>query len=252
MLQDSLLAQQSLDEIHECALTLREFSLNIENSASRKRLAVILLKQLGVHSNRLFEQGGRNAAEILEEVHDINSIICKFDKKALISDSEKVLKEVIYADYFSESMIDKFKALSSIVSQVRQIEQTFAFQHELWTEKRNLSVTMDCSMDQLTYGSSTFELWQRLLQSEFVLQAVQQSVTESPEVIVLGSSLGLLLFYSSTLLPASTRCVGFEVMSALHRVASDLIRTHIETFGNITAVLGDMFDADLSRASVSC
>lgn len=257
------LAQYVLDKIHGLVQSFQSFIRKKDNKI-KERLALAALKDIHILTEKLFENGGSNAIDIIEKLDDIDNLLKKLNTK------RNIITNVIDASQTNEIQLNgdiitcpmTLKSLQDIISRVKDTEKTFSFQHKLWIEKNKVAKTLNCSVEQLTYGSSSVELWMNLVKSDSWKQAIFLSTnnddSDNPKAIVFGSSQGLLSFYSSVLNynyhKINISVIGYEILPYLHRLAIELLNDYRQLhsyIGNDILFLNeDMMNANIKDANI--
>ena len=258
------LSQYTLDKIHDLVLSFESFIRNKEGSKINERLALGALNDIHKLTEKLFERGGSNAVDIIEQLDEVDDLLRKLNKRNIVS------YDTIRTTTMTETLLNSdtircpitLKSLQDIITNVRDIEKTFAFQHKLWLEKNKIAKVLDCSVEQLTYGSSSINLWMKLVNSiawkEAIFTSTPIDENDNPKVIVFGSSQGLLSFYSSALNynfhKNNITVIGYEILPYLYNKATDLLHEHWQLhchIGNDVMFFNeDMMTADIKDANI--
>ena len=260
------LAQYVLDKIHGLVLSFESFIRNKEGSKINERLALGALNDIHKLTEKLFEHSGTNAVDIIEQLDEIDDLLRKLNNKRSISSYDTIRTTTSMNETLLNSDTIRcpitLKSLQDIITNVRLIEKTFSFQHKLWLEKNNIAKVLDCSVEQLTYGSSSIDLWMKLVTTVVWKEAIFASTSvdenDNPKVIVFGSSQGLLSFYSSALNynyhKNNITVIGYEVLPYLYNKATDLLQDHWQLhchIGNDVMFFNeDMMSANIKDANI--
>lgn len=244
--------QACLDGIHELSLIISE-SLpcgpGAERQSVRSRALLATLQELQVAADILFSSRGKDCMIVADVLESVRSLL----KKLGVVGSQS-------AQGSSSSRTDVSDApswLQSLVNTLRTREPTFAFQQQLHVDKQRAARRHNCSVDQLTYGTTSWTFFRRVLQSPEVAHAMRPSPVPT-RCAIFGSSTGLLSFFTAALYPHA--CVdGFEVLPCLVTLATKMRDTYCNTnasnsnnksSGFIAFHLKDMLSADISQCSL--
>ena len=263
------LAQYTIDKIHGLVLSLESFIRRKDLSFSKinERLAIGALKDINKLTEKLFDNGGSNAVDIIEQLGEIDDLIIKLNdkRKGLGLDNDELNRIKQDEAHLNSDVINcplTLKSLRDIISSVKISEKTFSFQHSLWLEKKATAKLLDCSIEQLTYGSSSIDLWIKLVGSDVWKDAIYSNVSahdnENPKVVIFGSSQGLLSFYSSALNyifhKNNITVIGYEILPYLYNKASSLLTEHWQLhchIGNEVRFLNEnMMNANVNDANI--
>ena len=265
------LAQYTIDKIHGLVLSLESFIRKKGPSSSKinERLAIGALKDIYKLTEKLFEHGGSNAVDIIEQLGEIDDLLAKLNdkRKGLGLDNDELNRLKQDETHLHSDIINcpiTFKSLQDIILNVKQSEKTFSFQHSLWLEKKATAKVLDCSIEQLTYGSSSIDLWMKLVDNNLWKDAIDSNVPiddgddDKPKVVIFGSSQGLLSFYSSALNyifhKNNISVIGYEILPYLNNKAQQLLSDHWQFhchIGNdVTFVNEDMMNANVKDANI--
>ena len=135
--------------------------------------------------------------------------VCKylFDEISEVEDiveSLQVRKKIFTEKHVTTNNIP-WQQLKSIVDVVMATEKTWNFQYQLWLEKQSLANAMNLWLN-------SFDLWQYVAGHPVFTKAITNNFY--PKVFVMGSSVGLLPFYTSFIYP-KCHCIGYEVLPML-------------------------------------
>jgi len=267
--------QAQLDEIHALSQELGAIHARLGGSTSavRSRLVLGLLKDLRATTDKLFASRGRDP-EVQSVLEGVRGAVARLRGAVASTESEsneslgaKKYREASEYALLSELEMEQdldTRPLAGCLRSVRQLEKSFAFQRRLWFDKKRIAPLLQCSTEQLTYGTTTFAMWHRLMMGSSSIRnrmrskehdADDEDVTSQPKVIIFGSSVGLLGFYTSTLFPHS-RIVGYEVMTSLVKVAQQLKNSYFPeediTFHHKDMMSADVHDADVVILTSMC
>ena len=288
--------QYVLDEIHRLSSLLSKVMLKTERPMT-KRSAVATLKELQIMGSELFRESGKTSSVIIDEdLPSIDRVIVSMCGKEGIDihcndvsrwkndEEECLLLTRMKAQNNANGL-----AVEAAISFVRDIESKYKFQQRLYDEKQEVSKNLSCTLDNLTYGSSSITLWAELMQQDLVQRALAPGVER--EFVVFGSSQGLLSLYTHALaifhglhtsMPGATvdsfnmnkitgnptnknkdkasvtgslravRCVGYEVLPSLWALSNFLADKHFRGQHNdhLKFHLLDMMQADISGTDV--
>jgi hypothetical protein len=182
------------------------------------KAAVAILYELKQIANKFFKTNGQNFVDVLHNIERLDAIVHKlflklenfsiFLERESTDDEERNLiqahiphKEGLHA-----------QILLSICKSVREFERSFIFQRQLWFDRETLSRRLNCSLEQFSYGTSSFDLFAKVFEHKSFRKHIQ---AVRPKVVVFGSSHGLLCFFIALSFPNS-ECFGFEVLESLH------------------------------------
>jgi hypothetical protein len=205
---------------------------------------VAVLDELSQLACRFFESKGKNIMEVRELILRQE---CLIDKLALKLPSTEDTNDAELNEENNRVLVQKHgssSVLSSIIMKIRYFEKSFEFQQNLWQDKENASLSLTCSTDQFSYGTSSFSLFSNLFQHKS-FQKRMKSV--EPRVVIFGSSIGLLSFYVALTFP-KCKCFGYEVLPSLHEKAIFLKSEY--DIKNVEFYLKDMIKADVSQADI--
>lgn len=268
--------QAQLDEIHALSQELGAIHAKAGCcSAVRSRLVLALLKDLRCLTDRFFAFGrDRGVQSALESVRDAAARLRTsppLESEGLGAKKYRDASEYALLSELEREQDLDMRPLAGCLRSVRQLEKTFAFQRRLWLDKQRIAPMLNCSTEQLTYGTTTFAMWHRLMVGSSSLRNRMRSkehdaededvkarhltTVSQPKVVIFGSSLGLLGFYTSSLFPHA-RIVGYEVMPSLVSVARRLKDSyfpeeHIK-FHQKDMMLADVHDADVVILTSMC
>lgn len=205
---------------------------------------VAVLDELSQLACSFFELRGENILEVREVIERQESIV---DKLALKLPYSIGSNDAELHEENNRILVQKHESsfkLSTVIERVRYFEKSFEFQQNLWQDKENASLSLSCSTDQFSYGTSSFSLFSNLFKHKSFQRRMK---SEGPKVVVFGSSIGLLSFYVALTFP-KCKCFGYEVLPSLHEKANYL-KSEYE-INNVEFYLKDMIKADLSQADI--
>jgi hypothetical protein len=208
-------------------------------------LLVGYLHDINILGTRLFASEGANAAEVLQELHRIRSALSRLEQKydiEVIDNHNESLKE---KELELHSMRDKRSiALVNIIDTVKSTEKTFNFQLKLHQEKSLLAMKTGVTDSTFTYGTTSFNCFALLMDHHAIADL---DTIKAPTIGILGSSQGLLAFYSSYFFP-NAKCIrGIEIMPCLHDIAQSLrTEEYFNVFDNIAFTLQDMLNCSFA------
>jgi hypothetical protein len=197
--------QYCVDEIHRLTQLLAAVMQRTESNMIKKG-AVSCLKELQSLSENLFRDPNSARDLLDDEFPSLERIVGNMCKKEGINiDDEKYqcgyredesgvsnLISSLKDDNFTNGLI-----IEQIINFVRGLESQYRFQQALYNEKQDISKDLNCSTDQLTYGSSSLTLWSQLMEQEPIKRAL--SPGKERQFVVFGSSQGLLVMYTHIL-----------------------------------------------------
>lgn len=210
-------------------------SMRLGNKLISKSLTDIL-KSVSLCSNSLFRSQGKRCKRISKRLDSYEVIFNKL--KARLTQSTNfidntVTNEEIDQRYRIESqcievLVEndmKYESLREIMKYIRRTEKTYEFQVNLYENKSMLQSSINCKRTNLTYGSTLLQTWIKVCQSSAWNNCVSIPQSADKEVVIFGSSQGLLVFYTAYLNP-HCRCVGYEILLALHHLAQGILSTY--------------------------
>lgn len=248
------MAQAALDEIHRISLLLGSTQ---STSSALKRVKIGLLKDLQAASDLLFRSHGTDIAGCNDTLQDVNNTITKLkicQTEASDSTTRQREKELEVEDYSLYAKLElendmDLLSLSYISRCVKQIESTFQFQLQLWQEKQSVHASLNCSTEQLTYGSTNFSLWHRLMtECTAIKEMLAPALNRAQHVAIFGSSQGLLAFYTSAMYPAAI-ITGYEILPSLSNIAN-MLKKKFTPDSPINFLCEDMFGAAIRWTSM--
>ena len=207
MTVDTDACQYAVDEIHRLTHLLNAVMRKTEKAITKKG-AVAAMKELQTLGASLFEGSGQTVQELLdEEFPYLDKMVASMcAKEGIDPDADVRLSEQhLQSDAALSRLLEEMKgryytnglAMEESLLFVRDLEAKYAFQQGLWHEKQEVVKDTHCSLDNLTYGSSSLTLWANLMSQE----PVQRALTPGSErqVVIFGSSQGLLALYTHAL-----------------------------------------------------
>jgi len=244
-------AQWCLDQIHSLARALGAAASTTHGTSVKRRAVYALLKEVRGISDVLFESGGDNVEGVKESLKCVVDVATKLGvvsfEEPRCRETEASENALLVKLEMEEDGLD-LRPLSYILRSVKQMERSWSFQHSLWQDKQALSLATDCSIDNLTYGTTSLHLWQKVMSSAPVRERLSSG--KGAKVLVFGSSVGLLAFMTSALYPTSdVKIVGYEIMPTLHSISVALKTAYMPNM-NLEFKLQDMFTADVSDADL--
>ena len=243
-------AQWCLDQIHNLARALGASASTHDTSGVKRRAVCALLKEVMGISDVLFESGGDNVEGVKESLKCVVDVATKLGvsfEEPRCRETEASENALLVKLEMEEDGLD-LRPLSYILRSVKQMERSWSFQHSLWQDKQALSLATDCSMDNLTYGTTSLHLWQKVMSSGPVRERLSSGIGAT--VLVFGSSVGLLAFMTSALYPTTdVKIVGYEIMPTLHSI-SVALKTAYMPNSNLEFKLQDMLTANIRDADL--
>jgi len=210
-----------------------------------KRTLVGYLNDINALGVRLFESEGVGATEVLQELKHIRHALHRLEQKYTIIN---VLSG--HADSLNGSELelnlskdDRSIGLRKIINKVKSVEKTFDFQLKLHQEKRLLAEKTGVTDATFTYGTTSFDCFASLMDHN-AMNGIH-SIHE-PKIGILGSSQGLLAYYTSYYFPHAKCIHGIEIMPCLHNLAQSLLAVDANSFNNVTFSLQDMLTHNLA------
>ena len=243
-------AQRCLDEIHRLSLAVG--GLASTSSGVRRRALVGLLTELQGAATGLFASGGSDVKTCDATLRGVQDVVAKLgllnSKSSSSSPSreKEAAENALLVKLETEEDLEML-ALSYILRSVRQMESSFGFQLNLWQDKQLLSQALGTPEQNLTYGTTSFQLWTQVMRCKPVRERLSCR-RPVQKVLIFGSSLGLLAFMTSSLYP-ETKIVGYEILPTLHRTSQALKAAYMPN-SNISFRLQDMLTADVGDADV--
>ena len=286
--------QYAVDEIHRLTQLLSQLIFKTDK-VMIKRGAVAAMKELQGLGTALFKEGGQNVHLLMdEEFPALEKMISSMCEKAGVDSTGNELQlqnsqnEIALSSLLEDLKKTNFVnglAIQEAILFVRSCEAKYTFQQNLWNEKQDVMKDLDCSVDNLTYGTSSLTLWAELMSQETIKRALAPGAERL--VVFFGASQGLLALYTHALavhhglhtpdlgtsvdsfntskitgLPLNkasiqkphriVRCVGYEVLPTLWAVSNYLSIKHFRSEHNdhISFNLQDMLQADVTRADI--
>ena len=258
------------------------------------KASMALLTQLHETSEEFFKLNGQNGFQVQKKVASVQSLTEKLigrlpdghqlmESRRTARDANKDIDRV-FVENLSLYQGRHLSVLTAILDDVKSYEKTFSFQRKLWVEKNSMANTLGCSVEQFSYGTTrshssipstslkyhhnlhvpshvltstySFSLWKNLMDHEAFRGRMQRGMLlqAEPKVIVLGSSLGLLSYFTAVYYP-HCQCVGYDVLEVLHDKALMLQREYgVENveFHQEDMMRASVFDADVVVLTSLC
>jgi len=222
-------AQRALERIHDLTARVGNFSQGLQTSSPiLKRLSLAAFKDLQKITQSLLILEGANALECDEELDEVEKVVNRLALAGNGVEGENRLpsQKSRVASPCGDSMF--YNTLEKIMTNMSELERTFSFQLALYKSKLAAAEATKCSFEQFTYGSSSFQIWKTLIEHQVVKNALEvcysmkkrqkQKLLQSPVVVIFGSSMGLLGFFTHCLYP-SAHVIGYEILPTLHAKA---------------------------------
>jgi len=204
---DTDACQYAVDEIHRLTHLLSAVMHKTDKVITKKG-AVAAMKELQNIGASLFQGSGQTVQELLdEEFPYLDKMIASMCAKEGIDPSAdaRLTEQHSQSDAAQSRLLEEMKgrhyanglAMEEAMLFVRDLEAKYAFQQGLWHEKQEIVKDTHCSLDNLTYGSSSLTLWADLMSQEPVQRALAPG--SERQVVIFGSSQGLLALYTHAL-----------------------------------------------------